>query len=496
MEPIVKTRLGAVRGSAAGGVLSFKGIPYAAPPFGPNRFRPPKPHEPWSGVRDALDYGPDPPQLPPDPGFRDHMVAGEECLNLNIWTPGIGPAKRPVMVWISIGMFEIGSGAWYDGTAFARDGVVCVTINARTGADGYLYLGQGDANQGLLDQVAALRWVRENIAAFGGDPDNVTVFGESAGAMSVGALLGMPRAEGLFRRAIAQSGAAHTVMSAATARRMARHFAERLGVDATLERLAAVPIDRFLAAQAELKADLWAHPDPDRWGIEVVTTMLPWHPVVDGQVIPAPPIDRIATGASAGVDVLIGTNTEDWRLFVVMNGQLEKATDETLKGMMTLYGLPVETAWSWYRKAYPGATAGDLLGALETDWYVRIPALRLGEAHAKGAGATYMYEFAWQPPELGGRFGSSHSMEIPFVFDALDKATPFLGTVIGAFLGDHPPQKLADTMHRAWIDFATSGDPGWAKYDLPRRATMRFDVSSRVVDDPRAGERALWKGVR
>ncbi len=496
MDPIVKTRNGAVRGSVAGDIVSFKGIPYAAPPFGPNRFRPPQPIQPWSGVRDALDFGPDPPQLPPDPSFHEHQVPGEECLNLCIWAPKPGPTPRPVMVWITGGMFEIGSAAWYDGSAFARDGVVYVTINYRLGADGFLYLGDGNANVGLLDQVAALEWVRDNIAAFGGDPGNVTVFGESAGAMSIGLLLSMPRARGLFRRAIPESGAAHTVMSAATARRMAGYLAERLGVEPNREALAAVPVDRFLRAQAELKVDSFTHPDPARWGLEVVTAGLPFHPVIDGDVIPSTPIDRIAAGADSEVDILIGTNTDDWRLFVVMNGLSERTTEETLAGTMALYGLPVEPTMRAYNAKYPGATPGDLLGALMTDWYVRVPAIRLADAHAKGRAATYMYEFAWQPPEFGGRFGAGHSMEIPFVFDLLDKTSPFVGTFVGTLLGPNPPQALADRMHAAWVAFATTGDPGWPRYDLRRRATMRFDTTSAVVDDPRAAERAIWEGVR
>lgn len=496
MGSIVQTRDGAVRGSVVGNVISFKGIPYAAPPFGPNRFRPPQPVRPWTGVRDALDFGPDPPQLPPDPSFHEHQVPGEECLSLSIWAPKPGPTPRPVMVWITGGMFEIGSAAWYDGRTFARDGVVYVTINYRVGADGFLYLGDGNANMGLLDQTAALEWVRDNIAAFGGDPRNVTVFGESAGAMSIGLLLSMPRARGLFRRAIPESGAAHTVMSVATARRMGAYLAQRLGVEPTREALAAVPVDRFLRAQAELKADVWAHPDPARWGIEAVTTMLPFHPVIDGDVIPSRPIDRIAAGAASGVDVLIGTNTDDWRLFVVMNGMFERTTDAAVAGMMALYGLPMEPAMRAYRAKYPGASPGDLLGALETDWYVRIPAIRLADAHAKGGASTFMYEFAWQPPEFGGKFGAGHSMEIPFVFDLLDKRSPFVGTFIGPLLGPNPPQALADRMHAAWAAFATKGDPGWPKYDLRRRATMRFDATSAVVDDPRAMERAVWEGVR
>ncbi len=496
MDSFVKTRDGPVRGNVADGMVTFKGIPYAAPPFGPNRFRPPQPVTSWTRVRDALEFGPDPPQLPPDPSFKEHQVPGEECLNLNVWTPDLKPARRPVMVWITGGMFEIGSGAWYDGRAFARDGIVYVAINYRVGADGFLYLGDGNANMGLLDQIMALEWVRDNIAAFGGDPANVTVFGESAGAMSIGILLSMPRARGLFRRAIPESGAAHTVMSAATARRMGGYLAERLGVEATREAIAKVPTERLLRAQAELKADVFRDLNPGRWGIEVVTAGLPFHPVIDGEVIPSRPIDRIAAGAGSDVDVLVGTNTDDWRLFLAMSGMIEKTTDEALAGMTALYGLPVKETMAAYRARYPGASPGDLLGALETDWYVRIPAIRLADAHSKGPAATYMYEFAWEPPSFGVRMGAGHSFEIPFVFDLLDKTSPFVGRFIGPLLGPNPPQDLADTMHAAWVAFAKTGDPGWPKYDLRRRSTMRFDSASKIVEDPRAPERAAWEGYR
>ena len=218
MNTVVKTRQGEVRGSEAYGVNTFKGIPYAAPPFGANRLRPPQPVAPWSGVRDALSYGPKTPQpsYPPEVSvlLPELAIPGEDCLTLNIWSPDLGSAGQPVMVWIPGSAFQYGTAAmpWYDGSRFARDGIVCVTINYRVGVDGFLYLGDGIANLGLLDQVAALKWVQENIAAFGGDPQNVTLFGESAGAMSIGTLLSMPRAKGLFHRAIAQSGAAHQVI--------------------------------------------------------------------------------------------------------------------------------------------------------------------------------------------------------------------------------------------------------------------------------------------
>jgi carboxylesterase 2/para-nitrobenzyl esterase len=389
-------------------------------------------------------------------------------------------------------MFEYhGTGAspWYDGSRFARDSIVCVTINYRVGAEGFLYLGDGIANLGLLDQVAALEWVQENIAAFGGDPGNVTIFGESAGALSVSTLLSMPCAEGLFRRAIAQSGAAHNVISAATARRVGQHLAERLGVDATRQEIAAVPVDRLLAAQAELREDLAAHPDPERWGREVVLSMLPWQPVIDGEVIPAPPLDRIAAGAGAGIDLMVGTNTDEHRMFLVPGGAIDQVTAEALAGAVAAYGLPVEATLAAYRAARPDASAGDLLAAIQTDWFWRIPAIRLADAHAKSASATYMYEFAWRSPQFDGLLGACHALEIPFVFDTLGNSTEQL-------LGTDPPQQLADTMHAAWVAFAANGDCGWPKYDLSRRATMRFDTTSEVADDPRSTERALWEGVR
>ena len=504
MDAVVKTVHGTLRGTVADGVYAFLGIPFAAPPFGANRLRPPAPVEPWSGVRDATRFGAAPHQVAPPAVAADSAwetaEAGEDCLNLSLWTPDPAAAGLPVMVWIQGGMFEIGSQAAYNGAPFARDGVVLVVINYRLGAEGFLYFGDGDdANLGLLDQVAALEWVRENIAAFGGDPANVTIFGESAGAMSVGTLLAMPRAEGLFRRAIAQSGAAHQVIPAETASRIARHLAEKLGVPPTREAIAALPIERLLAAQAELKAEMMAHPDPERWGMEVVSSAMPFQPVIDGTVIPALPIDRIAAGAGAAVDVMVGTNADDWRLFLAITGAIGQITDEILTGpvgihgyqALAAYGLPVETALAAYRDRYPEAGPGDLLAAVQTDWWVRIPAIRLADARAVAPSGTWMYEFAWSSPEFGG-LGAVHGLEIAFVFDTLGTNAPLFGPMLGATA----PQELADRMHAAWVSFATTGDPGWPRYDLGRRATMRFNTTSHVVEDPRPWERALWDGIR
>ena len=275
MEATVDIRSGKLRGRRTDGVHVFKGIPYAAPPFGAHRLQPPQPVQAWSGVRDALDWGAKPPQAPypaPLDVFLPELdVPGEDCLTLNVWSPDLKAAGLPVMVWIPVAAFEHGTAAVpaYDGSRFARDGVVLVSINSRVGAEGFAYLEGGTANRGLLDQVAALEWVRDNIAAFGGDPDNVTVAGESAGGHSIGTLLSMPRAEGLFRRAIIQSAGGHAVFPVPTAQRVARALADRLGVAATRDALAAVPVEQLLQAQGQLAGELMANPDPSagaaRW---------------------------------------------------------------------------------------------------------------------------------------------------------------------------------------------------------------------------------------
>ncbi|WP_235509690.1 carboxylesterase/lipase family protein [Terrabacter sp. Soil811] len=520
----MRTRCGTVQGFVHEGVHTFLGIPYAAPPVGAARLRPPRPPDPWQGVRDATRPGAEPPQVAPPSSGGPPAGAGEswddvtgafeqvrraapssDYLNLNIWTPEPGPGGRPVMVWIQGGMFELSSTAAYDGRQFARDGVVCVVINWRPGAEGFLYLDDGIADLGLLDQVAALAWVRDNIAEFGGDPARVTVFGESAGAMSIGCLLAMPEAAGLFRRAVLQSGAAHHVSEPEHALSIAHDLAHRLGVPPTREAIAGTGVARLLTAQADLKRDLLADPDPERWGPAVVTSTMPWQPVVDGSVLPGRPIDRIAAGSAADVDVLIGTNTEDWRLWLMVSGAFAGITDDILCGPVSThghqcleaYGLDPQVALHAYRAHYPRAVPGDLLAAVQTDWWMRIPAIRLAEAHAyarspapsPGAQAgTYMYEFAWGAPGLG----AVHALEVPFVFDTARGDTPLFGPLLGA----DPPQELARTMHSAWVAFASTGDPGWAAYDTDHRMTMRFDTPSAVVDDPRVWERAFWEGLR
>jgi carboxylesterase 2/para-nitrobenzyl esterase len=477
----------------SGEINVFRGIPFAAPPIGENRLRPPQPVE-WQGVREAFTFGPKPPQsvYPPEVASLippELTESGDDCLTLNIWSSDLNSCQ-PVMVWIPGGMFEYhatGASPCYDGSRFARDGVVLVTINYRVGAEGFLYLEDGVANLGLLDQVAALEWIQANISAFGGDPDRVTIFGESAGALSVATLLSMPRAKGLFQSAIVESGGAQHVNTAATAKRIGRRLADKLGVEPTRAAIAELSIEKVIEAQNALRNDLMTAPDRDFWG-EVTMTGMPWAPVIDGDVIPETPLDRVRDGAEADVKLLIGSNTEEWRLFVVPGGIIDHISPEILAMTTNALGLPAETGLATYREAYPDAGSGDLFAAVMTDWSWRIPAVRLADAHSANA-KTFMYEFAWQSPQYGGRLGAGHALEIAFAFDTLG-----LGTE--ALLGATPPQSLADAMHGAWVAFAKTGEPGWPEYNVQQRHTMRFDTHSRMVGDPMARVRSIWEGIR
>jgi para-nitrobenzyl esterase len=502
---IVETTLGRVRGRTREGVSQFWGIPYAAPPFGPHRFQPPQPAQPWSGVRDALAPG----ATVPKPGYSapfdeiipDIDLPGQDCLNLNVWTPDPGAGGLPVAVWVHGGAFVHGAGSVpvYAGDRFARDGVVCVTLNYRLGVDGFVHLPDAVDNRGLLDQIAALEWVGDNIAAFGGDPGAVTVFGESAGAMSAVALLSMPRAEGLFRGLIAQSGAGHHVLSPATATRVAGYLGEILGVAATAEALAAIPLDRLLAAQVELSNQAALNPDPARWA-EVASNGMVYEPVVDGDVLPARPIDAIAAGTGAGVRVLAGANTEEFRLLLVPQGMIGHLDEAFLASRAPAFGLSPD-AVATYRAGRPDATPGELYEAVMTDWFFRIPAIRLLEARAHHI-PGYAYEFAWRTPRYDGQLAACHGLELPFVFDTLDRP--------GAqnLTGPDAPQAIAEAMHAAWVAFIRDGDPGWAAYEPdgePGRVVARFGGSGQaqggaasvdVMADPRRDERVLWEGLR
>jgi para-nitrobenzyl esterase len=488
----VTTASGALRGTRAYGVAAFRGIPYAVAPVGEHRFHGPVPTPAWTGVRDASAPGATAP-MPGYPSPFDRLlpnptVPGDDYLNLTVWTPDPAARGLPVLVWIHGGAFVNGSSVvpTWDGSAFARSGVVTVAINYRLGAEGFALLPDAPPNRGLLDQIAALEWVRDHVATFGGNPDAVTVAGESAGAMSIGALLAMPRAAGLFRRAVLQSGAAHHTLTAATAARVAGYLAAELDVPATAAALATVPSARVIGAQNALTAQLQAAPDPARWG-EVVANLMPFEPVVDGDVLPGPPLERIAAGSAAGVDVLVGANRHEYRLFLVPTGVADRITEPALAAVAAGYRLP-EGALDRYRAASPGASPGELMAEVMTDWFYRIPALRLAEAHP----GSHVYEFGWESPVDG--LGACHALEVPFVFGTLDDPGS------AALTGPAPPHELSDAMHRAWVAFATTGDPGWPAYTPDRRAVARFgagaDPRVAVLDDPRGALRELWAGIR
>ncbi|WP_327148679.1 carboxylesterase/lipase family protein [Nocardia sp. NBC_01329] len=489
-ESIVATTAGQVRGAQEAGVHVFKGVPYAAPPQGVYRYLPPRPVPPWSGVRDASALGPTPPQPPTPPplDFFAPAIPGADYLNLNIWTPEPGSARLPVLVWIFGGGFDTGSNGLYDGRAFARDGVVFVAINYRLGAEGFLFLDDGVANVALLDQIAALEWVRDNIAAFGGDPGNVTVFGQSAGAMAVGTLLAMPSAQGLFRRAILESGAGNLCYSTHTAHEIGQRLAAKLAVPPIREAVAEAGVERVLAAQSAVMSDLARQPDPQRWGGEPGCRVNMWRPTLDGATLPAKPIDAITAGAGAGVDLLLGHNSEEGRLSLVPFRDLGSVTEAELTTAMHLYRLPVDRALPAYRTAYPAADPGALLAILQADWFYTIPGLRLADARAGGSAPTYLYEFAWRSTQFGGQLGACHFLEVPFVFDRLhDQRMQWI-------TGPNPPQQLADLMHNTWVRFARTGLTHWPRYEPTRRTTMRLDLHPTLVDDPYP-VRNLWDEV-
>ncbi len=456
---------------------------------------PPQPVRAWEGERDATAFGPTVPKgdYPPQYAslFPEVVIPGEDCLNLNVWTPDVNAAGLPVLVWIHGGSFMNGSGSVgaYEGAAFARDGVVCVSINYRLAAEGFLFLDDGIANLGLLDQLAALRWVQGNIAAFGGDPARVTVAGESAGAMSVTTLLSMPLAEGLFAQAIAQSGAAAHALTQDEGRMVGRYLADALGVPADRDSIRAVPLDKLVQAASDLVVEVQTAPDPARWG-QLTLSLLPFAPTVDGSVLPAAPLASIATGQGGNVPLLIGSNRDEARLFLVAAATIDLIDDPTLAAVAGAYGLSRD-GLAVYRASRPGGSPGDILAAVISDWFFRIPPIRVAEARAASAtGSTWMYRFDRPEPQDNHRLGACHGAEVPFVFDTATREE------VRPLIGNTPSQAVADQVHRVWVDFITRGNPGWAPYDTTRRTTGLLTETVNPVDDPAASERVLWDGIR
>jgi para-nitrobenzyl esterase len=498
LTAVVDTADGPVRGYAEGTLSVFKGLRYGAAPVGALRFKPPQRPAPWSQPLEATAYGAPAIQSglapgerrtsPGDPPAPDEPASSEDCLFLNVWTPGLDALARPVMVWLHGGGFANGSGgaAMYDGGALARKGdVVTVTVNHRLNVFGYLHLAQAfgpdyahSGVAGMLDIALALEWVRDNIAAFGGDPGNVTLFGESGGGWKVSLLMAMPSAEGLFHKAVIQSGPGLTGKPAAEAADTARKVLERLGVD-TPEALAAVPTEALSRESVAIGGEV----------------MRLFTPVVDGEVLPRDPFSPDATPLAADIPVLIGTNKDENTLFMFSHPRFGEFTDEDVERHATT-AVGAERAADLIaalRESFPDYSPTHLVAAIGTATGMWGNSITLAERKAAQAAPVWMYLLTWETPVARGRLRCPHALEIPLVFDNVEKARSFVGR-------GEAPQALADQMSAAWLAFAATGDPNvaslplWPAYDLESRATMVFDLESRVVEDPYPRLRAVLAG--
>lgn len=492
--PRVVTTQGTLEGTTHEGYQRFLGIPYAAPPIGANRFRAPQPPAPFEGVFAATSFAP---RAPQNPSVIEQFLSEgvpittseRDCLALNVWTPRCDDARRPVLFWLHGGAFLVGSSSSpvYSGAGFATaHDVVVVSCNYRLGALGFTNVAAvggdefvGSGSVGVQDAAAALRWVREHVALFGGDPGNVTVFGESAGAMSAATLFALPQAEGLFHRAILESGAASVVVSSSASEEHLGELTELLGAT-SIEELQALDVEALLGAQETL-----AHRHRRRG--------LVFCPVVDGRVLDAVPLDAVRAGRIKDVPLLVGTNLDEWRLFSAVDPELQSIDDDSLAAeVSTVFDGDPGVAISTYRKRLGEAPAKLVYDCFWTDSVFRMPAIRLAEAQAAAGGAASMYLFTWQSPAFGGGLGAFHGLELPFVFDTLSTKSA------AAMCGSTAPRALARDMHATWARFAATGETDggpfgeWPCYDPDRRATMVLDAVPHLEHDPLREERLLW----
>jgi para-nitrobenzyl esterase len=490
-DVIAQTAEGRVRGTRDGQALRFLGIPYAQSPAAAGRFAAPVPHGRWDGTRDALAYGATSPQ--PDRGVTlipEPVIAGDNELNLNVFTPDLGAAGLPVLVWIHGGGFFGGGNAspWYRGGPFARDGVVLVSINYRLGAEGFLDVPGAPANRAVRDWVRALKWVQENVAAFGGDPAKVTIAGQSAGGGACAALLGVPAARGLFRGAVCMSGGSALRQTAGGVRAVAAQIARHLGIaDLNQAALEELPAETILAAQEAVTAAGMGAIDGQQQGREAVigvlsgSIRLPWAPWTDGEFVTEEPLQAAASPRHNSISVLAGATAEEFNMSWMTADWI--TADMVAEGLAKA-GVPARGVAVYLDRA--GQRPCGAVGQAITDRTFRVPAQQLAAAKAQAGGAAYAYDFRWASSAglLPGL--AFHCLDVPFAFDTLGEPG------VREAAGPAPPASLAADMHGAWVRFVTHGDPGWPRYETGKRPVMVFAEPSAVREDPLAMERAAW----
>ncbi|MFD5193979.1 carboxylesterase/lipase family protein [Streptomyces sp. NPDC058357] len=483
-QPRARTAEGLVEGCWRGEHAVFRGIPYAQPPVGPLRFQAPAPVKGWDGTRQATEFGP----VAPQAGPTAESSVGNDWLTLNVSTPALGMARLPVLVWIHGGAYIAGTASdpMYDPAALTSAGLVVVSINYRVAAEGFVLLEGAPANRGFLDQLAALEWVQRNIAAFGGDPDQVTVAGQSAGAGSIAALLTMKRAQGLFRRAIVHS-VPGTLCTRALAEEVAAELAGRVGATPDAEALSGIDPLRLADELTALGADLPGH--RKRWG-RLSQIGVAVCPVLDGVVLTETPWKALAGGRTGGIELLVGHTRDEFRLFSVMMGRLGTFTEDEACTALDLFAPAPGGAYA-YRTAYPQATPEELLELVYSDALFRMPSLWLAQANQAAGGTSYLFELQLAASASGGVLGACHSLDVPLAFGTLDSP-------VGRHLfGDQPTPEVSAVsweLQQGWVRFATAGDPGWPAHRPERQLTRVLDIESKTLPYPEEASRQIWEG--